>query len=516
VGSLTQIMASASRRIRDVLKPVPRPESWYLKAELFTREAYQLDPGNGRVFRQLAAILLGRERWHELADLAEEYAKRVPNDPIGWMSLGLGMQRQRRIREARDAFDAGMAKYSTDERARLDRIERVLGDADSSLYAALDSAGRADFVRSWWKLTSPVWSQPEGDARTEFFARLAYAELRWSMEEYGSLGADTPFGRHYVRYGPANQQLGQFLLYDNGLIFSTCMRLARCNGRDAVLGEEVRSRWPSLWDNSGHFAITEMPVSISRFRGAVDSVDLLLAARVPASRDNGGIRAAATGRLWVYSLSSPAGFERTVETSELGYMTWRERVASGDYYARMESSVDGTRFVNRAVATIRVNSDSGADGFATRGFGLSDVVIGRNATVPPRMTGWRDATVLPLLGTATPGATISVLWETYELGTSEGASRYRITIAIQRGRSAFGRIAARIVGGFTGRVIESSTSNELSLSFDREVVASDVQAELLSIALGTIPVGSYIVRVTVQDSVTGRSASRVSPLVIAK
>ncbi len=515
MAPLKMLMASAASRLHDVYKPLPRPEYFYLTGEKYTREAYEMDPGNPKVFRSLAAIMLLRERWKELTELAQEQTRRTPADPMGWLSLGLGLHYQRRSEAAKVAFDSGFARMDPAERKRLDRIERVLGARDSVRYVALDSAGRAQFEKTWWLLNAPLWARRDADPRTEFYARLTYAELRWTWDKYAFTGVDGPPGRHFVRYGLAGQQLGQFTLHQNGLVFSQCMRLLSCTNSDAILTQEIRERFPSTWDNTADARIVEMPASVARFRSSHDSVDILIAARAPLDtlRSSGVANLPVQTWLWLYGWDSPMSVERKKEADGLGYAQWRERVPPGAYYARLESMVEGATVAGRQTATVNLGPDS-LGGFLTRGFGISDLIIASSTSSPATPRRWSDFDIAPLLNGVSAGSSISLLWETYELGARNAAADYRVTISIERERSALGRIAARIVQGFDGKVNQRVTSNELSLQFDRRVPFAETLVDNVVLSLATTPPGSYLLRLTVQDAVSGRTMSRVTPLVI--
>lgn len=517
LGSFRQIMARATNRLHEKLLPVKRPEYFYLSGEKYTREAYEIDPGNPSVFRQLAAIMLGRERWAELSALGLEQTKNNPADAMGWMAMGLGLQQLRKTREARFAFDSGFARMQPAERARLDRIDRVLGARDSVKYAKLDSAEKMRFEKTWWLLNSPLWARSDVDPRTEFHARITYAELRWSWDGYPVSGADASKGRHLVRYGVPKQELGQFSLYDNGLVFSKCMRFGNCDNGDAKLIAEIRDNVPSYWDNIADMSIVEMPASISRFRTETDSIDVFVAARAPmdALRSQGIGNATARTWLWLNSWDSTTTVERKETTDALGYTSWRERITAGAYYARFESMVDGAKVAGRAVATVNLGADS-LVGFKTRGFGISDLLIANTATGPANARRWRDLSIAPSLNGVRQGASVALVWETYELGNVANAADYDVTITIERERSALGRIVARIVNGFDGNINTRSSSNALTLQFERHVPYADAIVDNVVLSLGTTPPGEYTVRLSVQDKVSGRVMARTTPMVIVK
>jgi hypothetical protein len=177
--------------------------------------------------------------------------------------------------------------------------------------------------------------------------------------------------------------------------------------------------------------------------------------------------------------------------------------------------VDGAKVAGRAFATVNLGPDS-VVGFTTKGFGISDLLIANTATGPSNARRWRDLSIAPSLNGVRQGASVALVWETYELGNIANAADYDVTITIERERSALGRIVARIVNGFDGNINTRSSSNALTLQFERHVPHADAIVDNVVLSLGTTPPGEYTVRLSVQDKVSGRVMARTTPMVIVK
>src|SRR6185295_2299570 len=104
----------------------------YQRASDLFFEAYAAAPNNPRTFRSVAMLLADSSRWHELEFFSQSRIKDVPWDPQAWLALGLSLQRQGKSRPAAAAFDSGMTNMTPQERARLDRIERLLKPIDTT------------------------------------------------------------------------------------------------------------------------------------------------------------------------------------------------------------------------------------------------------------------------------------------------------------------------------------------------------------------------------------------------
>src|SRR5689334_17306795 len=149
-------------------------------------------------------LLAETSRWTEMASLARARTARQPADPWAWLSLGLAMQRGGKSEAAVGVFDTALTRLDVRERGRLFAFTRILSPPDSIAYSKADTGTRATRERQFWQLADPLWAREGNDPRTEFLARVTFAELRWTVEELNVRGADSDRGEMYIRYGPPN------------------------------------------------------------------------------------------------------------------------------------------------------------------------------------------------------------------------------------------------------------------------------------------------------------------------
>ena len=540
IWPISAIMKGAIDSVSATLAPVSfdaAGEAVYLKAEQHFRVAYTLAPANDRAFRYLAMLLAARDNWIELAKLAHDHTRRAPGDPWGWMTVALAGYLLRPGKEARVAFDSAFARLDSRERLYLDRFDRVLRPADSALYVKYDSATRANAANTSWLLAAPLWSAPQADPRTEFLARVTFAELRWSVPEQNAHGADTKRGEIYIRYGPPNRILGfqprpsqvmyTFWVYNADLIFAFTKFLhsgtAVTAPFDANIVDRVKEWQPARWDNIATLRIDSMPTQVARFRAGADSVDMFLATRAPlaAMRKAATVNSPAFAHYWLYSRNSPTAFTDSVELAESDALRWTRRVPAGPYYYRVESTIPEALVSGRTAGSTIAGRDT-ATGFTTRGFGLSDILLATTATTTATAAAsttdaprrWRDLDVVPLLGDIAKGAEIALVWETYELGRAGADARYDVAITIERQRGKGGRIAAQIAGRLAGAVGIDVRKDKVEMRYERTVPFAPVVAENVSVALGDTPPGAYRLTVQITDRVSRRVTSRGLNLVI--
>ena len=555
-------------------------EAKMLLADSAYAEAYRLAPTDPRTFYYYVTSLARRGVWRELAGLAESHVQRQPEHAWAWLTLGLGLQRQRKTHEAREAFDEGLSRLRPAERDRLFTIERILRPSEAVEYATADSARRALIARVAWLRDDPLWSRDDEDLQVEFYARVTHAELLWSVSERALTALTTAPGNNLVRYGlgPARPATGdvpmdpfphawelnvpdgfldgssdlfaasraEFGLPDGARIrpwpgqvgparpnTSVAAALAAVGGprlqppttlsdpatisADALALAEQR---PTSWSNILLTRVDSLPVQVVRFRGGTDSIDVFIASEAQVDR----IRTAAAGNVraradfWLLGIDVESGMRDSVDLFGVGALRWVRRVEPGTYLYRIEATADGSLRAARASALVNLTPDS-ARGMPTRGFGLSDLWLGSNATPRGTPRRWRDFSVTPLLAPIDSGGSATLIWETYETAADGDAAKYGVTFEIRSAdtlTNRAGRVAARIVGSLAGTLGITQSDNEQGtiFSFEREVRHASALVEYVTLELGETPPGQYLVTLTVVDRVTGRVAARTARIAI--
>lgn len=550
----------------------------FLRAAVLLREAYEADPDNPEAYHYLAMVLADGDRWHELEALARERLTRLPRDGWTWMTIGLARQRLRDGKHAEAVFDTAMALLDPRERARLDRFERLQSRDDSAAFARETPEERARREAQAWSHADPLWSEDEEAPRTEFLARLTFAELRWTSPDRGVRGADTDRGNVYVRYGPPRLVAFEGTADpdgDRGAQFSGAdvQGASRASGRDASIGPgaspgrlapapkegsgvggHTASYWaypgvafgflgmrtfgvscfddrdralaridstPARWDNIALARIDSMQSQVARFRATADSVDVFIAAFAPFERirEAVGVNAPVESRLWIYGLDTRDSLTTSIGVPFNAEVRWTPRVSSGRYYYRVETTIEGGLAAGRVASTMHMGPDS-ITGFATRGFGISDVLLADSARETSVARRWTDLDVVPIFdGRATLGE-LSLVWENYDFANAGGLARYQVAIhlerADQRAPGVAGRIAAQIVGGVANLIgiQRRDEPNRVVFEFEREVAHRSTLLDHVTLSLGDTEPGPYTLTVVVTDRVSGRVASRSLPISI--
>ena len=526
----------------------------YAKAEAAFRQAYTAAPADPDAFRYLAALLAEKNRWRELEILSRDHTVKAANDPWGWLALGLAMHRSGNA-TAGAVFDTAAARMNRDDRARLFSFTKLLERPDSIAYMKAREDARTETERRFWAIADPLWSRDGNDPKTEFLARVAFSELRWTIDDPLVRGADSDRGEIYIRYGPPQRIVamrgGEFrgnplrdglstrstqgsgVLpgtsdivtywdYDNGLTvvfwglpgFGT----ARFPAVDGGSIEDVISLRASSFDKLVTERILDIPSVALRFRGAADSVEVLVIAQAPLEEMRSVIGANARVRadVWFLGLNVPTAFRDTVSVRASGVERWSYRVAPATYQYRVEATAEGSSVAARTMGTVNA-SPLGESSFATRGFGISDIVIA-TAVQAPRFLNqparWSDFSAAPIVGVLKRATTFELLWENYDISARNGQAQYEVAVTVQRERSEAGKVAAAILG-FAANALRIDRKDDRVVSrFDRSLAAAPIIVDHVSVALGETPPGDYRITLEVTDTATGRKTTRVTALTI--
>jgi GWxTD domain-containing protein len=494
----------------------------YMMAAEYLREAYDVMPTLPRAFHQFAMLLADRARWTELQDLATDQIAMAPRNPWAWMALGLAEYRLGATTDARAAFDSGVRLMSEPERERVERLDRVLSRGDSAAHAALTPGERTAARARYWRDAAPLWSRDDLDPHVEFRARVAFAELRWTVEELVQRGVDTDRGNIHVRYGPPDRVAlrgdGVTWNYDYArlaLRFHSAAAYGTATFADFGRAHAVIDSVPVRWDNLPVMRIDSIPVIAARFRATSDAMDVLMVGRI-ASRDiarAADVAAPVRTDLWFMDSRGARLSSDSLIGGDTSLRAFTQRVPYDGYNFRIEATASTSLVAGRAAGTIGRDTSNRV---LPNGFGLSDVVIASHVT--PRNAGarrWQDYDVAPLLGPLKRGGELSLLWENYELGARDGTAVFSVTVTFQRERSRPGRIAVRLLGNVANAVGRNIGSDRLELQFERSVPHAAAFADLVAVALGSTPAGSYTVTVAVTDRATGLTTMRSTRLVIA-
>lgn len=529
----------------ELVKPLTG-EAAYVNAMRNFRDAFALDSTNPRIRRHLYMALADHASWRDLLLLTDRTLRADGEDVDAWLSRGIAATSLEDYPTAADAFDNALRRMPSKERNAYTNIKRLLGPylinkasryADSVHWDSLPTAERRRQETLFWNLADPRASTRINEAMVEFFARVAYADLRFESEEFRIRGADSPRGDAYVRYGkpdimysvPRTGSTVIIWLYDQkqlAFVFTMAPTFGTANYlfADNTVIDSIHAENPQGWDNMPLTKRTwPMRMRIARFRTSTDSMDAVVTATVPVGSFLAGSELSGMLPISVQldvhdSASRIVGREvRQVnvraDSLPVGINgAWVRRIGPGPNVVRVDAE---QRDVNRAAsAQLDALTES------STGFGMSDLLLGYNAArtgnVDPKR--WRDITISPTTGVFPWAQSLGIVWEAYDLTPQDGNVRYRVNISLER------TFKSNVVG-FVARVLavgknvierDGSGTGSVNVGYEQLRPASATIADFLSVNLkGSVP-GTYKLTIEIEDLVSKRKTSRTTPFVLTK
>jgi GWxTD domain-containing protein len=478
-----------------------------------------------------------RAQWERLRTSAFARTQEAPEDPDGWLALGLAAHRRGDDDAATRAFGRGLALLDAAERARLTSLTRVLpphpaaGQIDSATFANANPAQREKLDRGYWVLADPIALTAVNEHQLEFYARVVQAELLFTVEEEGIRGADTERGDVLVRFGPPSlvlrtggvsvDQITEWRYAYKRFYFRTPggFGTGKLVSESYTVARDFRQATPVVWRDAPAARPEPVPLQVARFRAGGDSTAVYVSASVPVRRlvtDVGRGSASVDLGFTLFDanvetvLRDSSRLRVAVEDDVPDVRAWRGTVARGEYGVR----VDALGVASRRGASGRGSVSAKADS----GFGVSDLLLAASVTpigAAPQAR-WTDFTTVPNAAEYRRGAPLALLWETYALAAgADSASHYRVTVSVERAsRGAVLDFAGRVLAGAANAVglgARTGGDGRLTIAFDRQAPARAAVADYLTLDLSSAPAGRYVVRVSVSDAATGRTAATFAP-----
>jgi GWxTD domain-containing protein len=493
-------------------------------AEAEVRAAVDIEPLNIDAVGLLTVLQGAAGRWDDAAGVTRALLRAAPDSGRAWAIRGLVLARAGRWGEAEAAFDTAFARMTLTQRAPFRDLGPVMGWEEEEHFDGTNAAGRELLDARYWRLAQPLAVTGANEARTEFYARVVYAQHAFGDPRRGLSGLGADAGIIYVRYGPPDFEANGVWIYTHPrLVFHLWSR----NGRTSytAFGSEdyrvARMHFPATFENVPIVGTLDtVLVQVVRFRGPRDSLALMVVGAIPLQRmaDSVEIRdlPLVSGMLVTDHADREITRDRMqevvtgVSARELQYRTWRLTMQPGSYRLRVEGALPTIERGARALESLDLAPLSGS------GLELSDLLVARRVT-PRDSTAhrWSEFLIEPSAGRFAQGQPVDLLWEIYGLtpdstGTTRCFVEVRVTVqAIVRHHWLL-RILGSL-GDMTG--LSAVGEDQVTIRYPREehATADHRRTEYLTLDLLGAVEGRYLLEVVVRDRVTGEqgSATRV-------
>jgi len=251
------------------------------------RNALRKDPTHLDAGRRLMVFLVEDAQLVEFVILAERLAEAHPDRPEADLYLGLALHEVGREDEANSAFERALARMTPEDRAPFFDLRPVMRQERAETYGQLDDVTRQEYEKRYWRLGDPLLLTEANERRLEHWARVAFADLRYSEPSEHLRGWQTDRGVVYIRYGPPTEiarvpgrgSQGTFATiiwvygdYRDGRIFmfrqNQGFLWAPFAGDYEFYAEDVRYIQPVDYSDIPSIpGLYDMPIQVARFRG---------------------------------------------------------------------------------------------------------------------------------------------------------------------------------------------------------------------------------------------------------
>jgi len=501
------------------------------------REAARISPEWAEAWLQLVPLLVEDARLGEAMAAAEKARAADPTRVDGVLAVAHLAYRVGQVERADTLFRAALPRLDRQVLEKYLDISPIASEADTAALSRLPQSQQAGFTERFWKEHDPDLASPENEARIEYWSRvtqayfLFYSQRRKQWDQRGEI---------YVRYGPPQKAdynpVGMSLNFRMGrhgnfpmnvLVWSYPELGMTVPMQDRLLSEFylppvslVRSTDPapdpdSLARRNGSLATAggrgvfaklapgmralPLEVSIARFEGA-SQPRLLAWLQSPGTANDmlwGEWVVLDTTRNEVARLRRPLGLS-ACDPGELQAADFASDLPPGPYLIGL--TVRNSRGpAQRGLFRARVHL-----GEPQAALELSDIVVSceaPGASLDPAAPAVR-LTAIPGARVAGPGPLVAY-FEAYHLKPgSDGLARFEYEYAVESAEIDPRFWMQRLLAPRRG-------TPEISAS-RREAHSGSLRRQFVTIPIQTLPPGSYRIRITVRDLVTGRQVTRTA------
>jgi|GEM_PF-1060657 len=173
----------------------------------FYRKAIKVNPRFTDGYYRIAFICYMRGLLDRMVDLLREALNMEPGNKDYHLFLGLAYHRMRRFDMALPEYERAKSLMQPDELALFESVDLISVPEDGKVYRHADADDKERIQYAFWKRKDPLFLTELNERKLEHYARIAFANLRFSSVWQGIEGWKTAHGQVHIRYGPP---LGQF------------------------------------------------------------------------------------------------------------------------------------------------------------------------------------------------------------------------------------------------------------------------------------------------------------------
>ncbi len=495
--------------------------------------------------------------WDKLDSASNAVLGHSPRDSVAVVARALASYHlnrgdMRKYVEIENRFTEALNAMPRADSAEYDDFTDVYTPQDDEWRFGFLPTVRRELDRRAWAVVDPLWMTSVNEVRLARLARKAEGDFIYaSLMKPGESGsASDPgillmkrgspsrmwrssfhrtlhslsyrWGSQYVRIGIWKDNDSWRTLYHP---FFAADRIVKertpCPQTRVVLINCIRNR-PALWDDVLFYSrLDTIDVSLTRFRGNRDSVDIHVGARIPTrsfrARGSSGALAVDSVTYGLIIANSFGGriFESLKSrplpsASDVAWFDqWTTRVSDGNMMHRVEALDFGNARGARGAAMF---TSADAAVFHLNGFGLSEILPASRVTQKVNVVrSWKDLDIVPNGGVVSPRVPVHLVWEVYGLEAgSDGQSRWRVSLRREEGKlqTQFD-VKSMIIGApDQSRQVIASEPDASGLTYQRIAPTSPRVVEQLQFNLSDITQGRHVFILTVEDMIAKKTVRR--------
>ncbi len=522
-----------------------------IEAEEFYRRALAAESTHALSAIGLMALLYDQKRYDEMRQIGAPFTRTIDATPRLLFAHGLAAFKLGQLADADQLFARALLGLAPAMRAEVLSMGRILRKGDSVRVANLSAADLERTESAFWEAADPMLSTSLNEARLEFLARMAYADLRFTDGDTKQLGWRTDRALIVARYGEppvvatfapnsdadAADAIGRIITVwfyprtEMEFVFTgpPAMNSAYFAGNYRDYAEERRDASPFLLDNVPlAMAVDTVPIQMVRFRGPTSrQTQLLVAASFStkslyhnAEIDRGALELA-------FRIGPPGRLSlRAADTLQVRLPSittdlrrrWVDTLRTGAYRVRIEA-----RDASVATALGRAQSEVEMLGYDTLSLQSSDILIADRAPAATRtVRSWIELGLVPRGDLAlAPLDTFTVYWENYGLRPDANKRvkfqvQFIVTLLkLDRGRD----VVRNFLGNIADAVGLSAVGDaQLGLKYERDEALDgrDRVPGVVNLGMGTAPAGRYRLEIFVTDHSNGQRTHTQRELTIRR
>lgn len=189
-----------------VIKFTPFAKEHWDKTREYLGKCLEINPDFRDAYYMFALLNLERGRPDRMVTVILRLLEKFPNDKDGLLFCGLGYLAQGLPGRADEYFSKALTFMAPEERAILENVNLITRKQDRNRLARVSH----DIADGWvdtpehtrfWQSQDPLFLTPYNERRMEHYARLAYANLRFSQPSTHVEGWRTDMGQTYIKFG---------------------------------------------------------------------------------------------------------------------------------------------------------------------------------------------------------------------------------------------------------------------------------------------------------------------------